>query len=136
MSLPRTIVSLVIVGLLVPMAAGQATRAVISRPATPVDGWKSAVDPADLKGKARLDLKLTTPIKQGVRSVAPSRPSPFIAICDDNSFGPSAWGLLNLYTGGFAPVFANKARFDGPMLSPDGQYLAGKFRAEGPQPAA
>jgi len=136
MSLSQMFVRLLLIVLFAPLAGAQATRPVITRPAAPVDGWKSAVDPADLKGKPRLDLKLTTPIKNGVKSLVPSRPSPFIAIIDENVFGPSSWSLLNLNTGGVTPAFAAKLKLEGPMLSPDGQYLAGRMRAEGGQPSA
>jgi len=101
----------------------------------PVEGWKSAVDPTDLKGKPRLDLKLTVPIKHGNRSVASLRPSNFIALYDD-AFGTRTWGLLNLATGAYTPAFTAKMRMSEIMLSPDGQYIAGKVGEEGPEPAS
>jgi WD40 repeat protein len=100
-------------------------------PTTFAQGWTSAVDPAtDVKGKPRLDLRLTVPIKHKIETAVPTRPSPFIAVCDANPFVPRTWSLLNLHTGGLTPALNEKMNLDEPTLSPDGQYLAGKARGE------
>src|SRR4051812_3286345 len=98
--LMRWIVLIVLVGFANAGVYGQTTRPAIVRPSGVAEGWKSAVDPSDAKGKALSALKSSAPAKHGVRSVASLRISPFVAICDDNVFGVSAWGLLNLNTGG------------------------------------
>jgi hypothetical protein len=139
---PRTarcssfITSLVATACLAPLAFAQATSPAINRPTAPVDGWTSAVDAGDAKAKPRLDLRLTLPIKHQTRCVLPDRPSPFVAICDANAFGPKQWSLLNLNTGAITPAFAAKMNLDDPSLSPDAQYLATKARGEKGQPSA
>lgn len=136
MKLPRFLFAILMVGLFSNSLWGQGAPETISRPDKTVEGWKSAVDPAEVNGKPPMALKLTAPIKHGVRSVAPSRPSSFVAICDDNVFGVKSWSILNLSTGGITPAFADKTKLEEAMLSPDGQFLAGKVGAVGVQPAA
>ncbi len=132
----RWILVLLVASLSGATVLGQTTRPAIVRPTAAVDGWKSAADPLEAKGKALAALKISAPIKHGVRSVASLRVSPFVAICDDDVFGASNWKLLNLNTGGVTPGFTTKLRLEEVTLSPDGQYLAGKAGAVGVQPAA
>jgi hypothetical protein len=132
----RLILGLFVAGLIGATALGQAAPPAIVRPAAVVEGWKSVVDPLEAKGKALSALKVTAPVKHGVRSVASLRTSPFVAICDDDVFGASSWKLLNLNTGGVTPGFTSKIRLEEAVLSADGQYLMGKAKAVGVQPAA
>jgi len=136
MKLPRLVMICLVVGLANASLFAQTTRPAIVRPATIIEGWKSVVDPSAVPGKALPTLKSSAPVKHGVRSVASLRVSPFVAICDDDVFGASSWKLLNLNTGGVTPGFTTKLRLEEAVLSPNGQYLAGKMGAVGVQPAA
>src|SRR5436190_4713775 len=108
---PFTMV-LLAVALVAHTAAGQTSKPAIVRPTAAVEGWKPATDPVELKTKPRLDIRLTIPIKHQMRAVGSNRPSTFVAICDDNAFGPKQWSLLNLATGGLTPAFADKMKLD------------------------